>query len=139
LTVLEAPREFVHNQALNVGSSSENYQVRDLAETISDVIPGSRITYAAGGSADSRCYRVNCDKLAKLLPFTPQWTVRQGVEQLYSAFRTRGLAADEFLGPRFQRIKTIQKLQSEGRLNSELRWLTQSSRNKCEPRVAGWS
>ena len=32
LAVLEAPREAIHNQAFNVGSSQENYQIRDVAD-----------------------------------------------------------------------------------------------------------
>ena len=135
LAVLEAPRELVHNQALNVGSTRENYQVRDLAEMIRDAVPGSRITYAAGAGPDSRCYRVNCDKLARMLQFTPRWTVREGIEHLYSTFRTCGLTADEFLGPRYQRIKTIQKLQSEGRLNPNLRWLDRQSQIEYDNQV----
>ena len=33
LAVMEAPRNAIHNQAFNVGSSTENYQVRDVAAT----------------------------------------------------------------------------------------------------------
>ena len=68
LAVLEAPRELVHNQAFNVGSTDENYQVREIAEIVQDLVPGSKITYLDGGGPDARCYRVNCDKLASTLP-----------------------------------------------------------------------
>jgi len=136
LHVLEAPAELVHNQALNVGSTRENYQVRELAEMIRHVVPGSRITYAEGAGPDSRCYRVDCDKLARILPeFRPQWTVRDGIEQLYEAYKTNSLTADEFLGPRYQRIKTIQKLQSEGRLDRNLRWIDRKRLVECDAHV----
>jgi len=39
LAVLAAPRDTVYNQALNVGQTTENYRVRDLAEIIRDVVP----------------------------------------------------------------------------------------------------
>jgi nucleoside-diphosphate-sugar epimerase len=32
LAVLEAPIEAVHNQAFNVGSNEQNYQIRDVAD-----------------------------------------------------------------------------------------------------------
>jgi nucleoside-diphosphate-sugar epimerase len=123
LAVLHAPRELVHNEAFNVGSTEENYQVRDLAAMVKEIVPGSKVTYAEGGGPDLRCYRVNCGKLAKTLPeFRPQWTVRRGIEELYAAFSRYGLTRDEFLGTSYLRINHIKKLRSEGRLDETLRW-----------------
>jgi nucleoside-diphosphate-sugar epimerase len=123
LAVLHAPRELVHNQAFNVGRSEENYRIREIAEMVREVVPGSVVKYAEGGGPDLRCYRVNCDKIARTLPeFKPQWTVRKGVEQLYAAYRHHGLTAFEFMGTKYLRIKRIKQLQSEGRLDDSLRW-----------------
>lgn len=127
LAILEAPRPLIHNQAFNVGRTQENYQVRDLAKMVSEVVPGSKVSYAVGGGPDPRCYRVNCDKIAKTLPaFQPQWTVRKGMEELFAAMKKYGMTREEFLGTRYQRIKTIQKLMSEGRLDGDLRWSEQT-------------
>jgi nucleoside-diphosphate-sugar epimerase len=123
LAVLEAPREVVHNEAFNVGRTEENYRVRDLAEMVQEIVPGSRVRYAEGGGPDPRCYRVDCGKLARLLPeFQPQWTVRAGMQELHEAFRRHRLTAEQFLGDRYLRIKQILKLQAEGRLDASLRW-----------------
>jgi nucleoside-diphosphate-sugar epimerase len=123
IAVLEAPRDLVHNQAFNVGRTEENYQIRDIAQMVEELIPGSHVRYAEGGGPDLRCYRVNCDKIARSLPqFQPQWTVRQGIEQLYNAYREENLAHDDFVGSRYTRIKHIKKLQTEGRLNASIRW-----------------
>jgi nucleoside-diphosphate-sugar epimerase len=123
LAVLEAPRERVHNQAFNVGSSTENYRIRDVAELVRQAVPGSVVRYAEGGGPDARCYRVNCDKIARVIPeFRPQWTVARGVEQLYDAYRKFGLTADAFGGTKFLRMKRIKQLQGSGRLDNQLRW-----------------
>jgi len=123
LTVLHAPRERVHNQAFNVGRTEENYRIREVAEMVREVVPGSAIRYAEGGGPDLRCYRVDCGKIARVLPeFRPQWTVRRGVEQLYDAYRRHGLTASDFTGTKYLRIKRIKQLQSEGRLDESLRW-----------------
>ena len=37
---LEAPREAVHAETFNVGSNEQNYQVREIAETVGGVFPG---------------------------------------------------------------------------------------------------
>jgi nucleoside-diphosphate-sugar epimerase len=127
LSVLQAPRELVHNQAFNVGRSEENYRVRDLAQMACEVVPGSHVRFAEGGGPDPRCYRVDCDKLPRVLPdFQPQWTVRAGMKQLHAAFRRHRLTDFQFQGDRFLRIKHILKLQAEGQVDASLRWAAES-------------
>ncbi len=121
LAVLEAPREAVHNEAFNVGNTSENYQIREVAAIVQDVVPGCSVRYLEGGGPDPRCYRVNCDKLPSHVPgFSTRWTVRRGVEELHAAFVRYGLTADMFA--RYVRLARIQDLLREGRLDSQLRW-----------------
>ncbi|HXG22420.1 MAG TPA: SDR family oxidoreductase [Methylomirabilota bacterium] len=126
LAVLQAPRELVHNQAFNVGRTEENYQIRDVAAMVEEIVPGSHVKYAKGGGPDLRCYRVNCDKIARTLPeFRPQWTVRRGIEQLYTAYKKHALTAEEFSGTRYIRIKHLRLLLATERLDRSLRWLPQ--------------
>jgi nucleoside-diphosphate-sugar epimerase len=120
LAVLEAPRDAIHNQAFNVGSSQENYQIRDVAAIVEDVVPGCAAKYAEGGGPDPRCYRVNCDKLTAHVPsFRTQWTVRKGVEELYASFVREGLTPKMFEG--YIRLKRIQELLRDGKLDATLR------------------
>jgi nucleoside-diphosphate-sugar epimerase len=120
LTVLEAPREAVHNQAFNVGSSNENYQIRDVASLVQDVVKGCVVKYMEGGGPDPRCYRVNCEKIGRHLPgFSTEWTVRRGVEELYQAYVRHGLTREQFDG--FTRLKRIQTWLADGRLDGSLR------------------
>jgi nucleoside-diphosphate-sugar epimerase len=124
LAALHAPRELVHNEAFNVGSSSENYRIRDLAEIVEEVIPGARASFAEGGGPDKRSYQVDCSKIARVLPdFETQWTVRRGVRQLYDAYAGNGLTFEEFTGTRYLRINRVRELQEAGRLDGDLRWL----------------
>ena len=123
VAVLEAPRELVHNESFNVGITSENYRVRDVAEMVAAVVPGSRVTYAGDASPDARNYRVDCGKIRARLPaFQPNWTVRKGIEQVYEAFSHHGTSAEEFLSSQFIRLKRIRELQSAGTLDEMLRW-----------------
>ena len=124
LAILEAPRELVHDEPFNVGRTEENYQIRDVAQIVGEVVPGSVVTLADGASPDIRNYRVNCDKIAQTLPaFQPQWTVRKAVEELYDAYLSHGLELDDFLSRRFMRIKHVRELQDEGVLDDQLRRL----------------
>jgi nucleoside-diphosphate-sugar epimerase len=123
IAVLNAPREATHCQAFNVGCTQENYQIRDLAQIVGEIVSGCRIEYAEGGSPDTRCYRVDFSKISRVLPdFKPQWNARKGAEELYKAVQRVGLLLEDFEGPRYKRISHIQQLLSSGRLDATLRW-----------------
>ena len=123
IAVLEAPRELIHNESFNVGQTAENYRVREIAEMVAEVVPNSKVTFAGDASPDARNYRVNCDKIRKVLPaFQPQWTVRKGVEEVYDAYCKHGTTSEEFLGSSFVRLKKIRELQNAGKLDDTLSW-----------------
>ena len=123
LAVLGAPRELVHDQAFNVGSSAENYRIRNVAEIVEEVVPGAYASFAEGAGPDERSYQVDCSKIATVLPASkPLWTVHRGVEQLCEAYEGNGLTFEQFTGSRYLRINRVRELQEAGRLDDDLRW-----------------
>jgi nucleoside-diphosphate-sugar epimerase len=122
VAVLEAERDIVHNEAFNVGTTTENYQIREIAAIVRDVVPGSRVGFASDAAPDKRNYRVDCNYIArKLRSFKPQWTCRRGVEQLYEAYRSVGLSVQDFEGEKFMRIAHVKQLVRDGVLDENLR------------------
>lgn len=131
IAALQAPRELVHNEAFNVGTTTENYQVRDIAEIVKDIVPGCEIGFAPDAGPDKRCYRVDCTKLARTLhEFKPQWTARRGIEQLYEEYKKVGLTVEEFEGEKYKRIAHVKRLIQDCLLDENLRWI-----NGNEPRL----
>lgn len=123
IAALNAPREVVHNEAFNVGRSEENYRIRELAQIVAEVVPGSQVEFADGAGPDKRNYRVDSSKIARTLPdYKPQWNARNGVEELYQAYKAAGLQPGEFEGAKYRRIHHIKKLLANGTLDDELRW-----------------
>lgn len=123
IAVLEAPKETVHNATFNVGQTAENYRVSELAQIVAEIVPGSKIDYAPGGSPDKRCYRVTCEKIHNVLPnFRFQWTARKGAQELYDAYRAAGFTADDFNSGQYFRIHSIRRLLESGQLDASLRW-----------------
>jgi nucleoside-diphosphate-sugar epimerase len=132
LAVLEAPREAVHNETFNVGRTDENYHMRELADMVMEIVPGSRVEYAPNGGPDKRCYRVSCEKISRKVPgFRPQWTARKGAQEMYEAFRAADLSSADLERGRYTRINHIQDLMKSGQLDSSLRW----SQNRMETAV----
>ncbi|MGO9675396.1 MAG: NAD-dependent epimerase/dehydratase family protein [Methylocella sp.] len=122
IAAMTSDRALIHNKAFNVGLTTENYQMREIADIVGAIVPNSSIDYAADAGPDARCYRVDCNYIARQLhSFKPQWTARRGVEQLYDAFCRTGLTLDEFEGERFKRIAHIKKLIHDRVLDGDLR------------------
>ena len=122
IALLHTPREEIHNEGFNIGTTTENYQIKEIAQIVKDVVPGCKLAFAPDAAPDKRNYRVDCNKLArKIHEFKPQWTARRGVEQLYEEYKKVGLTLDEFEGPKFKRIAHIKQLLEEGELDENLR------------------
>jgi len=125
LTVLAAPRELIHNVAFNVGATTENYQIRDIAAIVADVVPDCRVGFADGASPDTRDYRVDCDRIRERLGFETRWDARRGAQELLDAYRAVGVTLAEFEGPRYQRIGHIRSLLLTGALDGQLRFVSE--------------
>ena len=127
IAVLAAPREIVHSQSFNVGQTTENYRISEIAEIVKQVVPNTKVEFAEGAGPDLRCYRADFSKITRVLPsFKPQWTARKGAEQLYEAYKRIGLTLEEFEGPRYKRIDHIRLLLKNKRLDNSLRWTSQT-------------
>ena len=104
VATLQAPTAAVRDRPFNVGSTEENFLIRDLAALVADVVPGCEVEYAPGGSADTRNYRVDCGRIARELGFRttsdrPSWgrTARGGIRPRASHARSipgSGVSAD---------------------------------------------
>jgi nucleoside-diphosphate-sugar epimerase len=122
ISALHAEPEAISGQAFNVGRTDQNYRILDIAEAVANTVPGCRVEVTDGAGPDKRSYRVNFDKIAKVLPdFKPRWDVHRGARQLYESFVTSGLTLSDFRGSRYQRTRQVKELLSKGILNDDLR------------------
>ncbi|MGD1881864.1 MAG: NAD-dependent epimerase/dehydratase family protein [Paracoccaceae bacterium] len=121
VATLGTPIEKIWNEAFNVGVTDHNYQIRELAEIVAEIVPGCEVTYAADAGPDKRSYRVNCDKIQSVMPhFKPEWDARRGAQSIYEAMIAEKLTLEEFEGPRYQRIGHIRKLVDDGVIDTAL-------------------
>jgi nucleoside-diphosphate-sugar epimerase len=123
MALLESPAHTVRGKAFNIGTTTENYQIRDLAEAVAQIVPNCEVRLADDAAPDKRCYRVDCNRIAMEVPgFKPQWTILRGAKELYDTYREVGLTLEDFEGQRFQRIAHVKHLVSSGHLDGSLRW-----------------
>jgi nucleoside-diphosphate-sugar epimerase len=122
---LTAPRDVIHNTAFNVGRTGENFQIREIANLVAEVVPNCEVVLATGASPDTRNYRVDFSKIEReLMEYEPQWTLRAGIEELYGAYLAAGLTGDDWAADRYFRLRTINALRSRGVIGDDLRFLS---------------
>jgi len=119
---LEAPREAVHNQVINVGDTGENYRVRDIAQIVAGVFPGCELTVGASGG-DNRSYRVSFDKIRQRLPsFRCERDALVGARQLRELFSMVGLTRKTFGDRAYTRLKQLRYLIETRQIDGSLYW-----------------
>lgn len=106
----KAPREAIHNRAINVGGNAENYQVRDVGDRVKALIPSAKITYTGEVGADPRNYRVRFDLLGQQLPgFKLQYDLTKGMEELHRKMVEHGFSRKDFEGDQFVRLRALKR------------------------------
>jgi nucleoside-diphosphate-sugar epimerase len=119
---VEAPSDAINGEIFNVGRTSENYRIREIAECVARAFPGCDITVGPPGR-DDRSYRVCFDKIAaKLLGYEPRWTAERGAEELRQLFERIDFSADAYAFRSFTRLKQLQYLLRTKQIDDDLYW-----------------
>jgi len=122
MSVLEAPREAVHNEIFNVGDTQHNYRVREIAEIVAETFPGCRLTFGPP-SPDNRSYRVSFEKIRKHVPgFRCVWDARRGAKQLYDLFKRIDMPPEVFKYRAFTRLVQIEHLIRTQQIDEQFFW-----------------
>ena len=119
---LAAPESAVRGKIFNVGQSSENYRVRELAEIVAREFPGCEVS-TGPASGDTRSYRVNFDRIHRELPgFKCSYTARDGACQLREIFERIEMQADIYQFRAFTRLKQLKYLRATGQIDDAFYW-----------------
>lgn len=122
LLAFEAKETLVKNQKFNVGSSDENYQIREIAEIIASIVPRVQVNIANTRGTDPRSYRVNFEKL-KSLGFAPKWNLRKFLKSAVQIFSQRGFTEQDFFKTAHHTVEHYQSLIKAKKIDSTLKTL----------------
>jgi nucleoside-diphosphate-sugar epimerase len=104
----KAPRNSIHNRAVNIGANPENFQVRQVGDQVQRLVPSAKVTYTGEVGADPRNYRVRFDLLSQVLPdFRLEYTLAKGMEELHRKMVEHGFGKADFEGDRFVRLRRL--------------------------------
>ena len=90
--VINSENSKVNFEVFNAGGDTNNYTKKMIIDAIVEQIPESRISYSSNGS-DPRNYRVSFNKVKTILGFEPQYSVKDGINELINAMK-QGVFAD---------------------------------------------
>ena len=114
-------REFL---AVNVGSNEWNYQVKDLAYAVKEVIPGVDVSINKNAAPDKRSYRVNFDYYKELAPdYQPKYNLIKTIEELRDGLENMGFNDEKFRDSNYMRLNMLNQLRGKGLLNENLEWV----------------
>jgi nucleoside-diphosphate-sugar epimerase len=119
---LRAPEDPVRGKIFNVGQTSENYRILEIANIVAEEFPGCVVTVGPK-SGDNRSYRVNFDRIHRELPgFACRYTARDGARQLRELFERIQMPAETYQFRAFTRLKQLQYLQASGQIDDQFYW-----------------
>jgi len=109
--------------ALNSGSNGWNYQVRDLAQAVAEIIPGVSVSINKDAPADKRSYQVDFGLYEKLAPnHQPKMTLKTAIEDLAERLEFMKFSDADFRTSQLIRLRVLAQHCEQGRLNSQLEW-----------------
>ena len=121
LTVMKAQNELAAGQIFNVGNNNDNFSVREIAEQVQEIVPDSKVEFANQSNKDFRSYKVDFDKIAKVLNFKTKWNLKDGIKQLYDVFTKEKFSESDFHDKKFHRINQLKWLIEEGHLDGHFK------------------
>jgi len=108
IAFMNAPAERIQNRAVNIGANEENFQVKDVADLVHELMPNTSITFTGEAGSDPRSYRVKFDLLNTLLPdFKLEHHLASGMQELHRKMVEHGFSASDFEGDQFVRLRTL--------------------------------
>jgi len=109
--------------AVNTGSDEWNYQVKDLAEAVAEVIPGVTISINKDAQPDKRSYMVDFAKFRDLAPdYQPKVDLLSAVRGLKDGLENMNFDVKNFRNSHYMRLKVLTHLREINVLNDQLRW-----------------
>jgi len=108
---------------VNVGSDQWNYQVKDLAEAVAQVVPGVQVSVNNNAQPDKRSYRVNFSRFTQLAPgYTPKMNLIAAITELRDGLSSIRFNDEHFRQSKFIRLNTLMHLREQGLLTDSLEW-----------------
>lgn len=114
--------------AVNTGSSEWNYQVKELADAVAEIVQGCKVSVNPDAPPDKRSYRVNFDLFKELAPHhQPMFDLKSTVIALVENLNQMGFNDADFRKSSLIRLNVIKQLKADGYLDNDLFWTSKQN------------
>lgn len=111
--------------SINIGSNQWNYQVRQLAKAVAQVIPGTTISINEGAQPDRRSYQVSFHRFMKLAPeFQPSIDLQTAIVELKDGMKAINFHDKDFRNSQLIRLNLLKQLKATKLITENLDWVT---------------
>jgi nucleoside-diphosphate-sugar epimerase len=119
--------------AINTGSESWNYQIKQLAETVASIIPDVEVSINPDAPADKRSYVVDFSLYRTLAPHhQPQCDLLSTINELTEGLEAMSFRDSNFRNSTFMRLNVLTRLQHKELLTEDLKWNFESQPEMIE-------
>jgi nucleoside-diphosphate-sugar epimerase len=120
-----APDNGGHALSINVGSDIWNYQVRELADAVARILPGTEVAVNPDAPPDKRSYRVSFSQFAERAPnHQPLVGLDDAVSDLVDGLQRMAFGDSAFRTSQLMRLVALESLREKGLLTDRLEWTT---------------
>ena len=108
---------------INTGKNSFNYQVKQIANSVAELIPHTKVSINTNALPDNRSYSVDFSRYEKLAPdFQPITSLNESILNLIGGLKNVGFAIKDFRKSNYIRLNTLRKHIDNNRIGKDLRW-----------------
>ncbi|EIM65105.1 MAG: SDR family oxidoreductase [Desulfobacter postgatei] len=109
--------------AVNIGSDTWNYQVKELAYAVAESVSGTTVSINKNAQPDKRSYKVDFSLFRELAPdHQPQVTLEAAIAELKDGLEAMNFADPNFRQSNLMRLKMLETHIQNGSLNANLQW-----------------
>ncbi len=81
-TVLAQPRFRRDRRTFHVGDERNNKTVKEIAELVAELVPGTKVNFRPGEPTDKRDYKINCTLIRNCLDWERKFSVEDGISEV---------------------------------------------------------
>ncbi|MFN8419529.1 MAG: NAD(P)-dependent oxidoreductase [Anaerolineae bacterium] len=130
-TLLRLPQHLVSRKAFGLGDAERDMSTHELESILKDALPPSTLMFVESDDPDST--RAHFHEMELIPGFNTNWSVTEGVEQLYEAYSTVEITRDDINTDRFSRLGHVTRLLADGRIDANLRSLDSGAFRRPTP------
>jgi nucleoside-diphosphate-sugar epimerase len=108
---------------VNIGCEEWNFQIRQLAEAVAAIIPGTEISIDENAQPDRRSYKVDFGLFKRLAPaYQPRFDIAKTISDLRNGLTAMHFQDQNFRSSWLIRLRELSALRERGLVDKQLYW-----------------